>query len=78
MVNENCEKHLSLRSLKGTGGSASADQVSGAKYPQNFKKIIGDNGYLSQQVLNFDGTGFKFKQWMEAFTTPYKALYKDL
>jgi hypothetical protein len=37
---------LSLRGLKGTGGSASADHVSGAKYLQNFKKMIGDNGYL--------------------------------
>jgi hypothetical protein len=73
---ENCENYLSVCSLKGTGGSVSADHVAGAKYVQNFKKITGDNGYLSQQVLNLGGTGFKFKQWMEAVTAPYKAVYK--
>jgi hypothetical protein len=77
-VVENCEKHLSLRSLKGTGRLGSADQVSVAKYPQNFKKIVGDNGYFSQQVLNLEGTGFKLKQWMEAVTAPYKAVYKGI
>ena len=65
-MGENYEKHLTLRSLKGTGRSASADHVSGAKYPHNFKKIIGDNGYLSQQVRNLAGAGFKFKQKMKA------------
>ena len=67
-----------MGSLKGTGGSASADLVSGVNYSQNFKKIIGDNGYLSQQVLNIDGTSFKFKQGMKAVATLDKAIYKGL
>jgi hypothetical protein len=62
MVVENCEKHLTLRSLKGTGGSASADHVSGAKYPQNFKKIIGDNGYLSHKSLTLMGQASNFSK----------------
>jgi hypothetical protein len=77
-VAENCKKHLSLCSLKGTGRSAAADHVSGAKYPQDFKKIIGDNGYLSQQGLNLNGAGFIFMLKIEAVTAPYKAVYKGL
>jgi len=69
---------LSLRSLKGAGGPASDDHVSGVNYPQNFKKIIGDNGYLSQQVLNLEGTGFRFKQWTKAVAALDKVIYKSL
>jgi hypothetical protein len=45
---------------------------------QNFKKIIGEKDYLSQQVFNLNETGLKFKQKKEAVLAPYKAVYRGL
>ncbi|XP_066982214.1 tigger transposable element-derived protein 1-like [Macrobrachium rosenbergii] len=55
------QRWFQLKSVSLHGEAASADMEAAAKYPETFKKIIGDKGYHPQQVFNMDETGLFWK-----------------
>jgi hypothetical protein len=48
---------MSLQNKKRIGQSASAEPVTGMKYPEHFKNIIEENDYTPQQVFSLNETG---------------------
>jgi transposase-like protein/uncharacterized protein CbrC (UPF0167 family) len=55
-------KRYSLKNLKITGESASADAEAASAFPKEFKKLIEEKGYLPEQVFNCDETGLFWKK----------------
>jgi hypothetical protein len=55
-------KRFSLRNLKVIGDAASADQEAAAVFPEEFRRIIEEKGYVPEQVFNAYESGLYWKR----------------
>jgi hypothetical protein len=59
---ENFKSRSGVKNIKLTGEAASADKDAAAKYPDELRKIIDENGYDLRQIFNVDETGLYWKK----------------